>query len=115
MNRYWLTPPELEPLREGRFDPYPFPHEFGDFNALLQTWKKPWYANPPFRGITKHVRRAIEQGGPGILVMPVHASVALVIESGLTMEYIGKVKWLEADTFRRDARYSTHTVKVVFP
>ena len=40
--RYWLTPPELNHLREERWDPTPYPHEFGDPNALLGPWKKPW-------------------------------------------------------------------------
>lgn len=113
MTRYWLTPPELEPLKDGRFDPYPYPHGFGDRNALLVPWDKPWYANPPFHDLMKHVRRAIEQGGPGILVMPIGPANALILKAGLTMEYLGRVSWIDPDTGRRGG--SCHCVKVVFP
>ena len=57
--RYWLTPPELDYLREGKFDPTPYPHAFGDRNALLTHWEKPWYLNPPFHQQTRFVRKAI--------------------------------------------------------
>ena len=113
MPRYWLTPPELEPLREGRFDPYPYPHEFGDFNALLEPWEKPWYANPPFHQIMQHVRRALQVGGPGTLVMPIGPANALILQAGLTMEYLGRVSWVDPDTGKRGG--SCHTVKVEVP
>jgi len=110
--RYWLTPPELEHLREGRFDPYPYPQGRGQ-DALLDPWEKPWYANPPFHHITKHVARAIEQGGPGILVMPIGPANALILKAGLTMEYLGKIGWIDPNTGRRGG--AVHTVAVRFP
>jgi hypothetical protein len=98
MPRYWLTPPELDYLREGRFDPTPYPHSFGDPNALLTHWKKPWYMNPPFDHPTKYTRKAIEEGGPGTIVLPVPSYVLMVIEAGARLESLGRVRFLDVET-----------------
>ena len=101
MKRYWLTPPELDYLREGRWDPTPFPHAFGDVNALLSPWEKPWYCNPPFHMATRFVRKGIEEGGPGIFVVPVTTPTHLLLMAGATLEPLGKVRWLECETRER--------------
>ena len=101
MPRYWLTPPEFEYLREGRFDPTPYPHAFGDRNALLTHWEKPWYLNPPFAQVTRFVRKAIEEGGPGKIIMPCPMAIHLLLESGAELEPAGRVQWIEVETGER--------------
>lgn len=95
---YWLTPPELEYLREGRFDPTPYPHGFGDRNALLSPWKKPWYCNPPFNQATRFVRKGILEGGPGIFVIPVTTPTYLLLMADAMLKPLGKVRWLDTIT-----------------
>ena len=98
MPRYWLTPPELDYLRKDCFDPTPYPHSWGDRNALLIDWEKPWYLNPPFHMQTRFVRKAIQQGGPGTIVIPCHTPIHLLLEAGATLRPLGRIHWLEADT-----------------
>jgi len=98
--RYWLTPPELDYMREGRWDPTPYPHEFGDRNALLTSWEKPWYLNPPFRQQTRFVRKAIEEGGPGTVVLPCYMPIHLLLEAGAILRPLGRIRWLDCDTHK---------------
>jgi len=96
--RYWLTPPELESLRVGRTDMTPYPRPV-DWDALDELrWPKPWYLNPPFDRATAFVPRAIEEGGPGIVVFPTTTPTALLIEAGARLESIGRPRWLECDS-----------------
>ena len=103
MPRYWLTPPELAPEREGRFDPCPYPKPV-DWDALTMPWSKPWYANPPFATIVKFVRRAVDIGGPGTLVFPVTTSTNILLRAGARLEPLGRVHWIDADTGARDPK-----------
>ena len=90
MPRYWLTPPELDYLRKDCFDPTPYPHSWGDRNALLIDWEKPWYLNPPFHMQTRFVRKAIQEGGPGTIVIPCHTPIHLLLEAGATLRPLGR-------------------------
>ena len=95
--RYWLTPPELEVFREGKWDPFPYPLPEG-WDALQLKWQKPWYANPPFAQYTRFVRKAIEEGGPGILVGPCPDAIALLLDAGAEYIGCGRFAWLEVTT-----------------
>ena len=101
MVRYWLTPPELEPYRHGRYDPCPYPR--ARFDGLEVEWGKPWYCNPPFLskdggGIEKWIRKAAAEGGPGRMILPTLWSVTVLLKHGFKLEYCPPVHWLEADT-----------------
>ena len=109
--RFWLTPPELElEVRqllgsEEYFDPCPFPKP-ADWDALTMTWSKPWYLNPPFLksdggGPMSFVRKAVEQGGPGVIVYPVTSATHALLQAGARLVPAGRVRWLECDTGRR--------------
>jgi hypothetical protein len=103
--RYWLTPPELELevhkiIGSDYFDPCPYPR--GEFDALLEDWKKPWYLNPPFKlgdgGPTPFIRRAIKVGGPGVAVFAVNSVVDALLRAGIELRPLGRVRWLECET-----------------
>ena len=109
--RFWLTPPELE-LEVTKllgtnewFDPCPFPKP-KIWDALTMTWGKPWYINPPFLscdggGPTAFIRKAISEGGPGVIVYPVNAGTHELLGSNAKLLQLGRVRWLECDTRAR--------------
>lgn len=96
MKRYWLTPPELEQYRQGRWDPCPYPRQI-DYDALTIPWEKPWYCNPPFDNYTAFVRKAIKER-PGILVGPCPTAIVELLNAGAEYVEGGRFHWLEADT-----------------
>lgn len=65
---YWLTPPELmEQIREEfgiDYDPCPYPRP-GDYDGLEAEWGSSSYVNPPFKGPTAWVRKAIAESKKG--------------------------------------------------
>jgi hypothetical protein len=96
IERYWLTPPELEKYRADRFDPCPYPRPDG-YDALTATWEKPWYCNPPFDNYTKFVKKAIAEGN-GYLVGPIPDAIAYLLQSGARFVEADRYRWLEVDT-----------------
>lgn len=67
---YWLTPKDLYDQLQAEFafdfDPCPYPLPDG-FDGLTAEWGSSNYVNPPFKGPTAWVRKAIEEnkkGGP---------------------------------------------------
>lgn len=97
---YWITPPELDYLRVGRWDPCPYPRPAG-WDGLKEAWEKPWYANPPFKNMTGWVRKAIVEGGPGVIVIPVPTALAYLVERQAKLVRLGRVKWLSQDGKRK--------------
>ena len=74
---YWLTPPEVFAELDAEFhfdcDPCPYPRPDG-YDGLLASWGQSSYVNPPFKGPTAWVRKAIaehEQGKSVVFVFPV--------------------------------------------
>src|SRR5438128_2722430 len=61
---YWLTPPDLMAALDGEFafdfDPCPFPRP-EEFDGLEVEWGQSNYVNPPFKGPTAWVRKAIAE------------------------------------------------------
>ena len=102
--RYWLTPPEIEAEvvrilgTEAFFDPCPYPRPV-DWDALKMTWHKPWYCNPPFNprdgGPTAFVRKAIKEGGPGLMILPSRALINLLLEAEIELRSAGRPRWLD--------------------
>ena len=110
MKKYWLTPPELyESLHKEfnfDFDPCPYPKTF---DSLNMSWGKMNYVNPIFRrkdgdnkyGPTAFVRKAIveqKKGRSSFLTLPTQSYVNLMLEVGVELRSLGRVKWLEVDT-----------------
>ena len=96
---YWLTPPDLlAELQEEfvfDFDPCPYPRPEG-FDGTEVEWGQSNYVNPPFKGPTKWVRKAIaehEKGKRVVFVFPIDKWVHLLIEAGAEIRNLGDVKW----------------------
>ena len=96
---YWLTPPdlmaELEAEFEFDFDPCPYPLPDG-FDGLKIEWGESNYVNPPFKGPTAWVRKAIEEYKKGkkvVFVFPIDKWVHLMIEAGAEIRNLKDVKW----------------------
>lgn len=113
MNQYWRTPPDLylklsEQFGPFDFDPCPCPRPDG-YDSLSLPWGRNNFVNPPFRkrdgvagkGPTAFVRKAIEEQAKGkssTLIIPVQSYVNLLLEAGATLQSVGRVRWLEAET-----------------
>lgn len=74
---YWLTPPELMKELQAEFnfdfDACPYPQPEG-YDSLMEEWGSSTYVNPPFKGPTAWVRKAIaesEKGKKVVFVFPV--------------------------------------------
>jgi len=96
---YWLTPPELlaELDTEFGFDfapcPYPRPE---DFDGLEADWGKSNYVNPPFKGPTAWVRKAIAEHKKGktvVFVFPLDKWIHYLIKAGAEIRTLGDVRW----------------------
>jgi len=109
--RFWLTPPELvlevrRLLGSGDwFDPCPFPRPEG-WDALSMHWQKPWYLNPPFLkadggGPMPFIRKAVKEGGPGVVVFSVPMGLHKLLEAGAALYPAGRIRWLEVETGAR--------------
>ena len=96
---YRLTPPELmEQLKEEfgfDFDPCPYPLPEG-FDGLEVEWGQSNYVNPPFKGPTKWVRKAIEEFGKGkkvVFVFPIDKWIHYFLEAGAEVRNLKDVRW----------------------
>jgi len=100
---YWITPPELYESLNKEFDfdfdpcPYPKPDEF---DGLEAEWGSSNYANPPFKGPTKWVRKAIEEYKKGkkvVFVFPIDKWLHLMIKEATEIRNLGDVKWCSTE------------------
>jgi len=96
---YWLTPPDLmEKLQmefQFDFDPCPYPRP-ENFDGLTAEWGKSNYVNPPFKGPTAWVRKALEEYKKGkrvVFVFPIDKWIHLMLEAGAEIRNLKDVKW----------------------
>lgn len=96
---YWLTPEDLMQRLNDEFhfdfDPCPFPKP-DDFDGLTAEWGSSNYVNPPFKGPTAWVRKAIEEYKKGkkvVFVFPIDKWVHFFIEQGAEIRNLRDVKW----------------------
>ena len=98
-SEYWLTPPELmAKLNEEfhfDFDPCPYPKP-DDFDGLVASWGRSNYVNPPFKGPTAWVRKAIAENKEGkgvVFVFPIDKWIHLFLEAGAEVRNLRDVRW----------------------
>lgn len=100
---YWKTPPDLmaKLQEEFKFDFDPCPHPRPQFfDGLLVDWGKSNWVNPPFTGgVSKWVRKAIEErdkGNLSVLILPIYQNRAIAMAgvSGADIRYAGNPQWL---------------------
>ena len=96
---YWLTPTDLyEELNFEfgfDFDPCPYPKP-DDFDGLEMEWGQSNYINPPFKGPTKWVRKAIEEFKKGkkiVFVFPIDKWIHYFLEAGAEIRNLKDVRW----------------------
>ncbi len=96
---YWLTPPELmKQLKEEfgfDFDPCPYPLPEG-FDGLSVEWGESNYVNPPFKGPTQWVHKAISEYKKGkkvVFVFPIAKWIHYLLEAGAEVRNLKDVKW----------------------
>ncbi len=101
-SEYWLTPPELlnKLTKEFDFDhdacPYPKPD---DYDGLVNEWGDSTYVNPPFKGPTAWVKKALLEIKNGkdtvVFVFPVDKWILKLLTSPNLKEVrnLGDVKW----------------------
>lgn len=96
---YWLTPPDVYAALDSEFhfdfDPCPYPLPDG-FDGLTAEWGSSNYVNPPFKGPTKWIRKAIEESKKGkrvVLVFPVDKWIHLMLEAGAKIRNLRDIKW----------------------
>lgn len=96
---YWLTPPDLlEKLRAEfgeLYDPCPNPRPLM-YDGLIDEWGLVSYVNPPFKGPTAWVRKAILEQSKGktvIFVFPIDKWIHLLLEAGAEVRNLKDVKW----------------------
>ena len=96
---YWLTPPELmQSLQlefDFDFDPCPYPQPEG-FDGLTVEWGSSNYVNPPFKGPTAWVRKAIAEHKKGkrvVFVFPIDKWIHLLLEAGASVRNLKDVRW----------------------
>jgi hypothetical protein len=96
---YWLTPPATMRAPQSEFtfdfDPCPWPRPPG-FDGLRCEWGRSNYVNPPFKGPTAWVRKALREHAKGkrvVFVFPVDKWVLLLLEAGATVRNLRDVKW----------------------
>ena len=96
---YWLTPPDLYARLNDEFgfdfDPCPFPRPDG-FDGLAVPWGRSNYVNPPFKGPTAWIRKAIAEHNEGktvVLVFPIDKWIHLMLEAGAEVRNLRDVRW----------------------
>ena len=96
---YWLTPPDLLADLQSEFafdfDPCPYPRPDG-FDGLMAEWGKSNYVNPPFKGPTAWVRKAIvehQMGKTVVFVFPIDKWVHMLLEAGAEVRNLRDVRW----------------------
>ena len=124
-SRYWLVPPEIyEPLDQEfhfDFDPCPYPYEK---DGIEIDWGQFNWVNPPFRrkdsinghGPTAFVRKAIEEqkkGKTSVLILPVQSYVTMLLEAGVEIRPVGRVRGIDANTGERCKTPSTNALFIL--
>jgi hypothetical protein len=111
---YWLTPPEIFKKLNDEFhfdfDPCPYPKPEG-FDGLTIEWGKSNYVNPPFKGPTKWVYKAIREYGKGkkvVFVFPLDKWVLMMIEFGAEIRNLGDIRWLSTEKDMFGNHYPGH-------
>jgi hypothetical protein len=96
---YWLTPPDLLSALQLEFhfdyDACPFPRP-DDYDGLTADWGQSTYVNPPFKGPTAWVRKAIAEHALGktvVLVFPIDKWIHMLLAAGAEVRNLGDVKW----------------------
>ena len=96
---YWITPPDLLKKLNDEFhfdfDPCPHPRPEG-FDGLKEPWGSSNYVNPPFKGPTAWVRKAIkeyEKGKKVVFVFPIDKWVFLFLKAGAEIRNLKDIKW----------------------
>jgi hypothetical protein len=77
------------------FDACPFPLPW-DFDGLREEWGSSNYVNPPFKGPTAWVRKAIEENQKGkrvVFVFPLDKWVLMLLAAGARVRNLRDVKW----------------------
>jgi len=100
---YWLTPPDLMAQLQMEFafdyDPCPYPRPEG-YDGLTAEWGQSNYVNPPFKGPTAWVRKAIAENKKGkriVFVFPIDRWVLMFLKAGAVVRNLGDVKWLATE------------------
>lgn len=101
--KYWKTPhgmmTELQAKYNFDYDPCPHPRPEG-YDGLAVEWGKRNWCNPPFTGgVTKWVRKAIEERTKGkltVMILPIYQvrAISILDDAGARIEYAGKPQWL---------------------
>jgi len=96
---YWLTPPDLMKKLDDEFhfdfDPCPYPLPNG-FDGLIVEWGKSNYVNPPFKGPTAWVRKAIQEFHKGkqiVFVFPIDRWIHLFLQEKPEIRNLGDIRW----------------------
>lgn len=97
---YWLTPKDIYKKLDDEFhfdfDPCPYPLPKG-FDGLKESWGSCSYVNPPFEsGVTKWVRKSIEEYKKGkkvIFVFPIDKWIHYMLEAGAEVRNLKDVRW----------------------
>ena len=96
---YWLTPldlyRELDVQYHFDFDPCPHPRPEG-FDGLAVEWGMSNYVNPPFKGPTAWVRKALAEHAKGkrvVFVFPIDKWIHMLLEAGATVRNLRDVRW----------------------
>lgn len=111
---YWLTPPDLFGQLDTEFhfdfDPCPHPRPEG-FDGLTIEWGHSNYVNPPFKGPTAWVRKAIAESQKGkdvVFVFPIDKWVHLLIPVNVFMVVEDGLPYMRIDNAgpfgKREAR-----------
>ena len=101
---YWLTPKDiydkLDKEFNFNFDPCPYPKPEG-FDGLKIPWGSSSYVNPPYEsGVTKWVRKAIQEHKKGkkvVFVFPIDKWIHYFIEAGAEIRNLKDVRWLSIE------------------
>ena len=95
---YWLTPKDLYNKLDQEFnfnfDPCPYPKP-ENFDGLKIPWGSSNYVNPPFKGPTAWVRKAIkeyEKGKKVVFVFPIDKWIHMFIEAGAEIRNLNDVR-----------------------
>jgi hypothetical protein len=100
---YILTPPDLMAAMQQEFafnfDACPFPRPDG-FDGLQADWGQSTYVNPPFKGPTAWVHKAIaehQKGKDVVLVFPTDKWMHYLIRAGASLRSLGDVRWCASE------------------